>query len=110
MGVHSQHGTKTLILWESIVLEPIWEAGGTKTVTKPTSTVCMASTVTIRYTPHLSRLSKNEHCLWKYACMKYIVVALIQGIVWIDWKGKDSSIPFTEMKFRPSKFSPATHG
>uniref|UniRef100_A0A3B5KXH2 Fibrinogen C-terminal domain-containing protein n=1 Tax=Xiphophorus couchianus TaxID=32473 RepID=A0A3B5KXH2_9TELE len=24
-----------------------------------------------------------------------------QGIVWIDWKGKDSSIPFSEMKFRP---------
>lgn len=33
-----------------------------------------------------------------------------QGIVWIDWKGKDVSIPFTEMKFRPSRFSPATHG
>ncbi|XP_034553556.1 tenascin [Notolabrus celidotus] len=33
-----------------------------------------------------------------------------QGTVWIDWKGKDSSIPFTEMKFRPSRFSPATHG
>jgi len=33
-----------------------------------------------------------------------------QGIVWIDWKGKDSSIPFTEMKYRPSRFSPATHG
>jgi len=33
-----------------------------------------------------------------------------QGIVWIDWKGKDSSIPFTEMKFRPAGFSPATHG
>ncbi|XP_029695273.1 tenascin-N isoform X3 [Takifugu rubripes] len=33
-----------------------------------------------------------------------------QGIVWIDWKGKDVSIPFTEMKVRPSRFSPATHG
>ncbi|MED6234545.1 hypothetical protein ATANTOWER_023411, partial [Ataeniobius toweri] len=33
-----------------------------------------------------------------------------QGIVWIDWKGKDSSIPFSEMKFRPSRFSPPTHG
>ncbi|XP_062254647.1 tenascin-like [Platichthys flesus] len=33
-----------------------------------------------------------------------------QGVVWIDWKGKDSSIPFAEMKFRPSRFSPATHG
>ncbi|KAM4600957.1 tenascin [Polymixia lowei] len=33
-----------------------------------------------------------------------------QGVVWIDWKGKDSSISFTEMKFRPSGFSPTTHG
>ncbi|KAM8870572.1 uncharacterized protein tnxba isoform 2-T2 [Spinachia spinachia] len=33
-----------------------------------------------------------------------------QGVVWIDWKGKDSSVPFAEMKFRPSRFSPATHG
>ncbi|XP_031709305.1 tenascin [Anarrhichthys ocellatus] len=33
-----------------------------------------------------------------------------QGVVWIDWKGKDSSVPFVEMKFRPSRFSPATHG
>ncbi|XP_055358934.1 tenascin-R-like isoform X2 [Betta splendens] len=33
-----------------------------------------------------------------------------QGIVWIDWKGKDVSIPFTEMKFRPSAFSPAALG
>ncbi|KAF3839879.1 hypothetical protein F7725_018596 [Dissostichus mawsoni] len=33
-----------------------------------------------------------------------------QGVVWIDWKGKDSSIAFTEMKFRPARFSPATHG
>ncbi|XP_071758426.2 uncharacterized protein tnxba [Centroberyx gerrardi] len=33
-----------------------------------------------------------------------------QGVVWIDWKGKDSSIPSTEMKLRPSGFSPATHG
>lgn len=33
-----------------------------------------------------------------------------QGVIWIDWKGKDSSIPFTEMKIRPSGFSPATHG
>lgn len=33
-----------------------------------------------------------------------------QGVVWIDWKGKDFSIAFTEMKFRPAGFSPATHG
>ncbi|XP_056618170.1 tenascin [Triplophysa dalaica] len=28
-----------------------------------------------------------------------------KGVVWIDWKGKDSSIPFTEMKLRPSYLS-----
>ncbi|KAJ8004753.1 hypothetical protein DPEC_G00139560 [Dallia pectoralis] len=33
-----------------------------------------------------------------------------EGVVWIDWKGKDSSIPFTEMKLRPAGFSPTTHG
>ncbi|KAL0985510.1 hypothetical protein UPYG_G00157840 [Umbra pygmaea] len=33
-----------------------------------------------------------------------------QGVVWIDWKGKDSSIPFTEMKLRPAGFSITTHG
>uniref|UniRef100_A0A8C5DF26 Fibrinogen C-terminal domain-containing protein n=1 Tax=Gouania willdenowi TaxID=441366 RepID=A0A8C5DF26_GOUWI len=33
-----------------------------------------------------------------------------QGVVWIDWKGKDASIAFTEMKFRPSRFSPTTLG
>ncbi|XP_019896374.2 tenascin isoform X2 [Esox lucius] len=33
-----------------------------------------------------------------------------QGVVWIDWKGKDSSIPFTEMKLRPAGFSPTTRG
>ncbi|XP_046890687.1 tenascin isoform X2 [Hypomesus transpacificus] len=33
-----------------------------------------------------------------------------QGIVWIDWKGKDASVGFAEMKFRPAGFSPATHG
>ncbi|XP_067305966.1 tenascin-R [Pseudorasbora parva] len=28
-----------------------------------------------------------------------------KGVVWIDWKGKDASLPFTEMKLRPSHFS-----
>ncbi|XP_059911253.1 tenascin isoform X1 [Gadus macrocephalus] len=31
-----------------------------------------------------------------------------QGVVWIDWKGKDSSLPSTEMKIRPAAFSPST--
>ncbi|XP_056092486.1 tenascin [Rhinichthys klamathensis goyatoka] len=29
-----------------------------------------------------------------------------QGVIWTQWKGKDFSIPFTEMKFRPSSFRP----
>ncbi|XP_039536350.1 tenascin-X [Pimephales promelas] len=29
-----------------------------------------------------------------------------QGVIWMQWKGKDFSIPFTEMKFRPSLFRP----
>ncbi|CAL8248784.1 unnamed protein product [Lota lota] len=34
-----------------------------------------------------------------------------QGVVWTDWKGKDSSLPSTEMKIRPAAFSPsAAHG
>ncbi|KAF4103423.1 hypothetical protein G5714_016306 [Onychostoma macrolepis] len=28
-----------------------------------------------------------------------------KGVVWIDWKGKDASLPFTEMKLRPSYIS-----
>ncbi|XP_069551604.1 tenascin-like [Brachyistius frenatus] len=53
---------------------------------------------------------------WYKNCYKtnlnglYAINSNNQGVVWIDWKGKDSSIPFTEMKFRPSRFSPATHG
>ncbi|XP_051519109.1 tenascin-X [Myxocyprinus asiaticus] len=27
-----------------------------------------------------------------------------QGVIWTGWKGKDFSIPFTEMKFRPASF------
>ncbi|XP_059366111.1 tenascin isoform X3 [Carassius carassius] len=29
-----------------------------------------------------------------------------QGVIWTEWKGKDFSIPFTEMKFRPVSFRP----
>lgn len=29
-----------------------------------------------------------------------------QGVIWTEWKGKDFSIPFTEMKFRPASFNP----
>ncbi|XP_056331708.1 mucin-2 [Danio aesculapii] len=31
-----------------------------------------------------------------------------KGVVWIDWKGKDASLPFAEMKLRPSNFSQTT--
>ncbi|XP_056154029.1 LOW QUALITY PROTEIN: tenascin-X [Lampris incognitus] len=33
-----------------------------------------------------------------------------QGIIWTSWKGQDFSIPFTEMKMRPSAFSPPALG
>ncbi|XP_034456486.1 tenascin-X isoform X1 [Hippoglossus hippoglossus] len=33
-----------------------------------------------------------------------------QGIIWTSWKGKDTSIAFTEMKMRPASFSPAARG
>ncbi|XP_048057024.1 tenascin isoform X1 [Megalobrama amblycephala] len=29
-----------------------------------------------------------------------------QGVIWTEWKGKNFSIPFTEMKFRPASFRP----
>uniref|UniRef100_A0A673ING9 Tenascin-X-like n=1 Tax=Sinocyclocheilus rhinocerous TaxID=307959 RepID=A0A673ING9_9TELE len=29
-----------------------------------------------------------------------------QGVIWTKWKGKDFSIPFSEMKFRPASFRP----
>ncbi|CAL8365990.1 unnamed protein product [Arctogadus glacialis] len=29
-----------------------------------------------------------------------------QGVIWTTWKGKDFSVPFTEMKTRPSAFIP----
>uniref|UniRef100_A0A8B9HU05 Fibrinogen C-terminal domain-containing protein n=1 Tax=Astyanax mexicanus TaxID=7994 RepID=A0A8B9HU05_ASTMX len=33
-----------------------------------------------------------------------------QGVIWTAWKGKDFSIPFAEMKLRPSSFNPRTQG
>ncbi|KAJ3598685.1 hypothetical protein NHX12_002190 [Muraenolepis orangiensis] len=54
---------------------------------------------------------------WYKNCYKtnlnglYNVSSNNQGVVWIDWKGKDSSLPSTEMKIRPAAFSPsAKHG
>lgn len=110
MGVHSQPGTRTPMLWGSTVPGPTWEAGGTRTATRPTSMVFMASTVIIRYNSPLYLNTDNFICYDTTHRSNISVSALTQGIVWIDWKGKDASIPFTEMKFRPSRFSPATHG
>ncbi|CAL8354281.1 unnamed protein product [Arctogadus glacialis] len=51
---------------------------------------------------------------WYKNCYKtnlnglYGVSSNNQGVVWIDWKGKDSSLPSTEMKIRPAAFSPST--
>ncbi|KAK9527119.1 hypothetical protein VZT92_015779 [Zoarces viviparus] len=33
-----------------------------------------------------------------------------QGVIWTAWKGKEFSVPFTEMKMRPAAFSPPTRG
>ncbi|KAL4646807.1 tenascin-like [Arapaima gigas] len=33
-----------------------------------------------------------------------------QGVIWTAWKGKNFSIPFTEMKLRPAAFNPQTQG
>ncbi|XP_056255296.1 tenascin isoform X1 [Seriola aureovittata] len=33
-----------------------------------------------------------------------------QGVIWTSWKGKEFSIPFTEMKMRPASFSPPARG
>ncbi|XP_071355605.1 tenascin-like isoform X4 [Trachinotus anak] len=33
-----------------------------------------------------------------------------QGVIWTTWKGKEFSIPFTEMKMRPASFSPPARG
>ncbi|XP_039977423.1 tenascin isoform X2 [Xiphias gladius] len=33
-----------------------------------------------------------------------------QGLIWTTWKGKDYSIPFTEMKMRPTSFRPPARG
>ncbi|CAI5686339.1 unnamed protein product [Oreochromis niloticus] len=33
-----------------------------------------------------------------------------QGVIWTAWKGKDFSVPFTEMKMRPAAFRPPSRG
>ncbi|KAF1382071.1 hypothetical protein PFLUV_G00160630 [Perca fluviatilis] len=33
-----------------------------------------------------------------------------QGVIWTSWKGKEVSIPFTEMKLRPAAFRPPSSG
>ncbi|GAA6097830.1 tenascin [Tachysurus ichikawai] len=56
---------------------------------------------------------------WYKNCYKanlngvYATFSKDQGVVWIDWKGKDISLPFTEMKLRPvslSHMTPNTQG
>uniref|UniRef100_A0A4W4FUS4 Tenascin XB n=1 Tax=Electrophorus electricus TaxID=8005 RepID=A0A4W4FUS4_ELEEL len=49
---------------------------------------------------------------WYKNCYKanlnglYATFSENQGVVWIDWKGKDTSLPFTEMKVRPVSLRP----
>ncbi|KAL7886407.1 hypothetical protein AOLI_G00041280 [Acnodon oligacanthus] len=48
---------------------------------------------------------------WYKNCYKanlnglYATFSENQGVVWIDWKGKDVSIPFAEMKLRPASLN-----
>lgn len=39
-----------------------------------------------------------------YAPVVRTVFGFSQGVIWTEWKGKDFSIPFTEMKFRPVSY------
>ncbi|XP_053483372.1 tenascin-R [Ictalurus furcatus] len=65
--------------------------------------------------------TNSGHCTKKYMggwwyknCYKanlngaYAKFSMDQGVVWIDWKGKDVSLPFTEMKLRPASLSYVT--
>ncbi|KAF4088335.1 hypothetical protein AMELA_G00081180 [Ameiurus melas] len=65
--------------------------------------------------------TNSGHCTRKYMggwwyknCYKanlngaYAKFSMDQGVVWIDWKGKDISLPFTEMKLRPASLSYVT--
>ncbi|KAM9489097.1 uncharacterized protein tnxba [Clarias gariepinus] len=51
---------------------------------------------------------------WYKNCYKanlnghYATFSKDQGVVWIDWKGKDISLSFTEMKLRPASLSHMT--
>jgi len=69
------------------------------------------------------RAPNYSHCrdtdwAWVSYCLSLVqiseyVLLFSKGVVWIDWKGKDASLPFTEMKLRPSYFSqtiPTTQG
>uniref|UniRef100_A0AAY4CF39 Uncharacterized protein n=2 Tax=Denticeps clupeoides TaxID=299321 RepID=A0AAY4CF39_9TELE len=53
---------------------------------------------------------------WYKNCYKanlnglYSTFSKNQGVVWIDWRGKDASIPFTEMKLRPASFASDKQG
>ncbi|KAB5586976.1 hypothetical protein PHYPO_G00007660 [Pangasianodon hypophthalmus] len=59
--------------------------------------------------------AKNYMGGWWYKnCYKanlngvYAIFMKDQGVVWIDWKGKDISLSFTEMKLRPASLSHVT--
>ncbi|XP_030639128.1 tenascin [Chanos chanos] len=53
---------------------------------------------------------------WYKNCYKanlnglYATFSENQGVVWIDWRGKDASIPFTEMKLRPASITHTSQG
>ncbi|KAK0138285.1 Tenascin [Merluccius polli] len=67
-------------------------------------------------TPFITRCAVSYRGGWWYKnCHQanlnglYGIGVRHQGLIWTAWKGKDFSIPFTEMKMRPSDFTPPRH-
>ncbi|XP_068603615.1 tenascin-like [Brachionichthys hirsutus] len=64
-------------------------------------------------TPFITRCAVSYRGGWWYRnCHEanlnglYGIDVKHQGVIWTTWKGKDVSIPFTEMKMRPAAFRP----
>ncbi|XP_019122409.2 tenascin isoform X1 [Larimichthys crocea] len=68
-------------------------------------------------TPFITRCAMSYRGGWWYKnCHEanlnglYGIDVKHQGVIWTSWKGKQHSIPFTEMKMRPASFYPPVRG
>ncbi|XP_068188400.1 tenascin-like isoform X2 [Antennarius striatus] len=68
-------------------------------------------------TPFITRCAMSYRGGWWYKnCHEanlnglYGIAVKHQGVIWTTWKGKEFSIPFTEMKMRPAAFRPPSRG